>query len=76
MGLEKWALSAKSILLMATVDRERFAGINICSFSAIFFTEIFVSLTISAHYLVQLKRCLYSQKKYRGTPETVKNVKV
>ena len=56
-------------LLTPTIDRERFAGLNICCFSAIkVFTEILLHCLgpISAQYLVQ---CLYSQKNFSGTPE-------
>ena len=44
-------------VVVYTVDRERFAGLNICGFSAI---EVFMR---SAHYLVQLKRGAYIPQK-------------
>ena len=55
-----------------TIDRERFARLNIRGFSIIkVFTEILsCCLGHNAHYLVQLKRknC-YSWKNFRTTPE-------
>ena len=66
-------------LKIATVDRERFAGLNIHGFSAI---EVFsrkyfnVALAISVHYLVQLKRDDYIHgKAFAVLLKTVKNQK-
>ena len=62
-----------------TVDRERFAGLNIRGFSTIeVFMKIFcVALATTAHYLVLLQGGAYINGKTLAVLlKTVKNVKV
>ena len=61
-----------------TVDRERFAQLNIRGFSAIKFTEILLrGLDRKCSLLSTIKeRHLYLWKNFRSIPENVKNAKV
>ena len=57
---------------MTTVDGERFAGLNICSFSAI---EVFMEILPRCFghkcslFSATKERSLYSRKNFCGTPE-------
>ena len=56
----------------STVDRKRFAGLNIRGFNAmeVFRKYFHVALAISTHYFsINKERHLYSWKNIRGTPE-------
>ena len=72
-------ITYKLLLESNTIDRERFAGLNICGFSAIkVFTEIFLCCLDRKYSLFSIikERHLYSWKTFTVLLKTVKNVKV